>query len=72
MNKYRVVSRDISKSLEKKSCNDLKQNLDFCLKLNKGDMDFCYDMKYKYEDCLTLKKKLNDTMNTNKLIKSAI
>lgn len=71
MNKYRVVSRDISESL-KKSCNDLKQNLDFCLKLNEGNMDFCYDMKYKYEDCLTLKKNLNDTMNTNKLIKSTI
>ena len=71
MNKYRVISRDTSESL-KKSCNDLKQNLDFCLKLNEGNMDFCYDMKYKYEDCLTLKKNLNDTMNTNKLIKSTI
>ena len=36
MNKYRVVSRDISESL-KKSCNDLKQDLDFCLKLNEGN-----------------------------------
>ena len=72
MNKYRLVSRDISKLSEKISCNDLKQNLDFCLKLNEGDMDFCFDMKYKYEDCLTLKKKLKYTMDTNKLIKSAI
>jgi hypothetical protein len=55
MNKYRVVSRDISKSLEKISCNNLKKDLDFCLKLNEGDIDFCYDMKFKYEWCLKIK-----------------
>ena len=54
MNKYRV-SRDISMASmasKKCACKDLKKDLDFCLKLNEGNIDFCYDIKFKYEKCL--------------------
>lgn len=54
MNKYRV-SRDISTTSKKCACDDLKKDLDFCLKLNEGNIDFCYDIKFKYEKCLKIK-----------------
>ena len=55
MNKYRLVNQDISKSFKKIPCNNLKKSLDYCLKLNEGDINFCYDMRVRYEECLKTK-----------------
>jgi len=61
MNKYRLVNEDISKALKKIPCCDLKKNLDYCLKLNEGDINFCYDMRVRYEECLKTKDELTKT-----------
>ena len=58
MNKYKLINKDISKVLQQTPCTNLKKNLDYCLKLNEGDINFCYDMRVSYEECLKTKEGL--------------
>ena len=58
MNKHKLINQDISKELKKIQSNNLKKNLDYCLKLNEGDINFCYDMRVSYEECLKTKEGL--------------
>ena len=63
MNKHKLINTDISKELKKIPCNNLKKSLDYCLKLNEGDINFCYDMRVSYEECLKTKDVLTSDIS---------
>ena len=60
MNKYKLLNRDISKSMVDQRnlsktcypCFNIKKTLEDCIKENEGNISFCLRIRTEYEECL--------------------